>query len=111
MLHPISTATLRTALFTGALALATLSISPRAAAQGATPEAATPAQKDTAQKAFLKGMKAAKAKKHDDALAAFKESYGAVASPNSHLMIARELAEYVTAPGVTVIVGLADVTG
>ncbi len=38
-------------------------------------------------------MKAAKAKKHDDALAAFKESYGAVASPNSHLMIARELAE------------------
>lgn len=93
MPHPISTATLRTALFTGALALATVSIAPRAAAQGATPEAATTEQKDTAQKAFQKGIKAAKAKKHDEALAAFKESYGAVASPNSHLMIARELAE------------------
>lgn len=88
MRHAISTV-----LLTGALALSAVSLSHPALAQGAPPETATAEQKDTAQKAFQKGMKAAKAKKHDDALAAFKESYGAVASPNSHLMIARELVE------------------
>src|SRR5262249_44144725 len=31
--------------------------------------------------------------KHEEALAAFKDSYNAVASPNPHLMIARELVE------------------
>jgi hypothetical protein len=88
MRHAISTA-----LLTGALALSTVSLSHDARAQGAPPEAATAEQKATAQKAFQKGMKSAKAKKHDEALAAFKESYGAVASPNSHLMVARELVE------------------
>lgn len=84
---------LRAALFTSALALASVTATDWAHAQGAAPEAASDQQKQTAQKAFEKGMKAAKAKKHDEALAAFKESYGAVASPNSHLMIARELVE------------------
>ncbi|MBI3201261.1 MAG: hypothetical protein HYZ29_06920 [Myxococcales bacterium] len=88
MRHAISTA-----LLAGALGLATLSLTHPAMAQGAPPETATAEQKEAAQKAFQKGMKAAKAKKHDDALAAFKESYGAVASPNSHLMVARELVE------------------
>jgi len=64
-----------------------------ARAQGASPESANAEQKKTAQKAFEAGLKAAKAKKHDDALKSFKESYGAVASPNSHLMVARELVE------------------
>ncbi|MBK8998477.1 MAG: tetratricopeptide repeat protein [Myxococcales bacterium] len=93
MHHPISIANLRAALFTSALALSTVTAATWAEAQGAAPESATAEQKATAQKAFEKGMKASKAKKHEDALAAFKESYGAVASPNSHLMVARELIE------------------
>lgn len=80
-------------MLTSALALGSVTSSQWAAAQGASPESASADQKATAQKAFEKGMKAAKAKKHDEALAAFKESYGAVASPNSHLMVARELVE------------------
>lgn len=93
MHHPISIANLHAALLTSALALGTVTAASWAEAQGAAPESATAEQKATAQKAFEKGMKAAKAKKHEDALAAFKESYGAVASPNSHLMMARELVE------------------
>ncbi len=60
-------------------------------AQGASLDTATAAQKTAAQKAFLKGAKASKKGKHEEALAGFKESYDAVASPNSHLMYAREL--------------------
>ncbi len=70
-----------------ALTLAT----PLAFAQGASLETATAAQKDVAQKAFLKGAAAQKKGDHEAALTAFKESYDAVASPNSHLMYAREL--------------------
>jgi len=93
MRHAISIANLRAAALTSALALSTVTLTHWASAQGASPESATAEQKSTAQKAFEKGMKAAKAKKHDEALTAFKESYGAVASPNSHLMVARELVE------------------
>lgn len=64
---------------------------PAAFAQGASLETATAAQKDAATKAFVKGSKASAAGKHEEALSAFKESYDAVASPNSHLMYAREL--------------------
>ncbi len=60
-------------------------------AQGASLDAATAAQKKAAQKAFLKGAKAAGKGKHEEALTGFKASYDAVASPNSHLMYAREL--------------------
>lgn len=60
-------------------------------AQGASLDSATDAQKKAAQKAFIKGASAAGKGKHDEALTAFKESYDAVASPNSHLMYAREL--------------------
>lgn len=62
-----------------------------AAAQGASLETATDAQKEAAQKAFLEGAKAQEKGDHDKALAGFQASYAAVASPNSHLMIAREL--------------------
>jgi hypothetical protein len=75
------------------LSLTAVGVTTRAQAQGASVETATAAQKKTAQKAFEQGMKALKAKKHDEALAAFKSSYEAVASPNSHLMVARELVE------------------
>lgn len=93
MRQPISIAKLRAAVLTSALTLSCVTVTHWAHAQGASPESATAEQKQTAQKAFEKGMKASKAKKHDEALAAFKESYGAVASPNSHLMVARALVE------------------
>jgi hypothetical protein len=63
------------------------------AQQGASLSSATDEQKAAAGKAFEEGLKLAKAGKHEDALASFRESYGAVASPNSHLMVARELVE------------------
>ncbi len=62
-------------------------------AQGASLSSATDEQKAAAGKAFEAGIKKAKAKKHEDALQAFRDSYAAVASPNSHLMVARELVE------------------
>lgn len=62
-------------------------------AQGASVESATPEQKKAAQKAFEKGMAAQKKKQPEEALAAFRDSYNHVASPNSHLMVARALAE------------------
>lgn len=64
-----------------------------AAAQGASVENATDAQKKAAQDNFGKGMAAQKKGRHDEALTAFKASYDAVASPNSHLMVARALVE------------------
>src|SRR5262245_37614319 len=76
-----------------ALVLGPISIAESALAQGASVESASAQQKDQAQKAFNNGVKAQKAGKHDEALAAFKESYNAVASPNPHLMMARELVE------------------
>lgn len=93
MRNPISIAKLRATVLSASILLGCIGSSTVAQAQGAPPESATAEQKKTAQKAFEQGLKAAKAKKHDDALAAFKESYGAVASPNSHLMVARELVE------------------
>jgi len=76
-----------------ALVLGPMTIAESAMAQGASIESANAQQKADAQKAFTAGMKAQKAGKHEEALAAFKESYNAVASPNPHLMMARELVE------------------
>jgi hypothetical protein len=63
------------------------------AQEGASLASATDEQKATAGKAFEEGLKQAKAGKHEEALASFRASYGAVASPNSHMMVARELVE------------------
>jgi hypothetical protein len=66
---------------------------PSVRAQGASIESATPEQKKAAQDGFKKGASAQKKGQHEEALAAFKESYQAVASPNTHLMMARSLVE------------------
>ena len=85
MSRSISTRQLRQVMFGATLALAALGVADRASAQGANVDNASAEQKKTAQKAFEDGLKASKAKKHDEALAAFKNSYDAVASPNSML--------------------------
>jgi hypothetical protein len=64
-----------------------------AAAQGAAVDTANEEQKRTAQRNFENGMKAQKKGQHEAAYTAFKASYEAVASPNSHLMLARALVE------------------
>ncbi len=73
------------------LSLGVCATAETAHAQGASLEAATDAQKAAAQKAFLAGAKAQEKGDHEKALAGFQESYNAVASPNSHLMVCREL--------------------
>lgn len=52
---------------------------------------ATDEQKAAASTAFGDGMAAFEAERFEDALAAFRKSYEAVASPNSHYMIGRTL--------------------
>lgn len=81
------------ALTLSAFVFAAALAAPPLFAQGASIEEATPAQKKTAQDGFKKGAAAQKKGNHEEALAAFKESYGAVASPNTHLMMARSLVE------------------
>ncbi len=73
-----------------ALALA----SPGAAyADGAALDQATPKQLDDAKTQYKKAKKAFDKKNFEEALAGFRDSYGTVASPNSHLMVARTLVE------------------
>ncbi len=62
-------------------------------AAGAPVATATDAQKQDAQTHFEAGMKAHDAGDKDKALAEYQASYDAVASPNSHLLVARTLAE------------------
>jgi hypothetical protein len=64
-----------------------------AAPRGASVEAATKKQKADAKKKYDEGKQAFDEKRFDVALERFRESYEALASPNSHLMIARALAE------------------
>lgn len=61
-------------------------------AAGAPVTSATDEQKAAAQKAFTDALDKAKLNKHEEALAGFRASHEIVASPNSRLMIARELA-------------------
>src|SRR5262249_40691806 len=70
----------------GALAFATPAIG--AAADGPSPE-----QKAGAQKTFDAGSKLYDAHRYEEALAAFRASYQILASPNSHLMVARAMRE------------------
>jgi hypothetical protein len=76
-----------------ATCLSASTLCPSLWAQGATVETASSEQKKTAQEKFGEGMAAQKKGDHEAALTAFRASYDAVASPNSHLMVARELAE------------------
>jgi hypothetical protein len=85
--------TLSVTLIAGFLSFSPVFLGEAHAQQGASLSSATDEQKAAAGKAFEEGLKLAKAGKHEDALASFRASYGAVASPNSHLMIARELVE------------------
>lgn len=63
-----------------------------ARAEGASIDEATDEQKDAAKKKYITGMKAFQAEHYDEALGAFRQSYDTVASPNSHLLVARTLA-------------------
>lgn len=74
------------------LALSMTFGAPRARAAGAPITSASAAQKKTASQHFVAGMKASQAGDPTQALSEFQASYDAVASPNSHLMIARTLA-------------------
>jgi len=73
------------------LAFAICVASAGALAAGAAPESATEAQKKQATERFQAGSAAFQAGKFDEARAAFETSYATVASPNSHLMLARTL--------------------
>jgi hypothetical protein len=63
------------------------------AAAQTVPDGASEEQKQTARDHYATGKTAFEAKKYDEALAAFEQSYAAVASPNTKLMIARCLAQ------------------
>jgi hypothetical protein len=63
-----------------------------ALAEGTPVTSASDAQKSAAQKAFTDALNKSKLGKHEEALAGFRASHEIVASPNSRLMIARELA-------------------
>lgn len=64
-----------------------------AGAVGASIESATPEQSTAASDKYRTGMTQFQEEKFAEALETFKQSYDAVASPNSHLMIARTLSK------------------
>lgn len=63
-----------------------------AEAKGAAVDQATDEQKERATRHFQDGMALFDEFKYGEALASFRASYEAVASPNSHLLVARSLA-------------------
>lgn len=75
-----------------AAALTVSQAAPAAAQQGASVAAATAEQKQAAQDAFLQALEKSKAGDHEGALAGFRASFSVVESPNTQLMIGRELA-------------------
>jgi tetratricopeptide (TPR) repeat protein len=64
---------------------------PLAAAPGVSPEAANAEQRDNARSSFTTALEAYDSERYEEALDDFRRSYAAVASPNTHLMIARTL--------------------
>lgn len=75
-----------------ALALAVacaLSHAPRALAAGDTPGRASPVKREQAQARFERGKKLFGEKKFAEALEEFRASFDLVASPNTHLFVAR----------------------
>jgi hypothetical protein len=79
------------ALLTAALFAAPATCSETSFAEGASVDKANWKQKAQAKKRYQQGMQAFEAGKYEDALKRFRQSYDVVASPNSHLMIARTL--------------------
>ena len=75
-----------------AFVLATAAAS-TAGAQGAALNEANDEQKQIASEAFSAGMEASGSGDYKKALESFQESFDAVASPNSHLMVARTLVQ------------------
>ncbi|MBP7589758.1 MAG: hypothetical protein KBA72_17540 [Thermoanaerobaculia bacterium] len=71
--------------------LAVATIDQQAFAAGVPVATATDEQKTAAQEAFGRALEKAKAGDHEGALKEFQASYDVVASPNTRLMIAREL--------------------
>lgn len=72
-------------------ALAVFVASSPADAAGVSPSKASAEQKKVAQDRYLEGAKLYEAGRFDEALTAFRASHEIVASPNSHLMLARSL--------------------
>src|SRR5262245_9151637 len=60
-------------------------------AEGVKPEQANEQQKQSARASFTTAMEAYNDKRFEEALEGFRRSYDTVASPNSHLMVARTL--------------------
>ncbi|MFO0550123.1 MAG: hypothetical protein U0271_17145 [Polyangiaceae bacterium] len=80
------------ALLGGALTLGVASASPRAAlADGVSVKDATPEQKTKAQELFTAALDKIKANDHAGALDGLRASFEVVASPNTRLLITREL--------------------
>ncbi len=75
-----------------ALALV-LAHAPRAQAAGDPPGKASPVKREQAQSRFERGKTLFTAKKYDEALGEFRASFEIVASPNTHLFVARCLRE------------------
>ena len=72
-------------------------VAPAVSAQGASIDEATEEQKAAATEAYQRGRDAFDARRFVDALAAFRESYAIVRSPNTHLMVGhaqRELGRF-----------------
>jgi len=88
-----STRTERWLLLAALLAPAALAFPADAFAQGVGVEEASDAQKQEAGDKYAEGTRYFTAGQFDQAYRSFKASYGVVASPNSHLMMARALAE------------------
>jgi hypothetical protein len=68
-----------------------LAVAPYAAAEGVPVGQATDEQKAAAQELFLRAQDKSKAGDHDGALVDLRGSFDVVASPNTRLLIAREL--------------------
>lgn len=73
------------------LAVCLFPLARAAHAEGVAVEQATAQQKQAAQEKYDAAMAAFQAKRYDEALAGFRESYAVVASPNSRLMVANVL--------------------
>lgn len=87
----VPTMTRTSLVLVAALAFAAV---PRIAdAAGVAPSTASPAQHKQAQELFVEAKKAFDAGQYAAALDGFQKSYDTVASPNSHLFIARSLAQ------------------
>jgi hypothetical protein len=77
----------------GLLAVAWLLTASHVLAAGASVESATPEQSTAASDKYRAGMTELQQEKFAEALETFKQSYDTVASPNTHLMIARTLSK------------------